>query len=74
MGLFNFKKEKNSNNVIDLNGYIIDKEQGILIGVPVGLSVYNIPSSVKEISAQALNGMKRSAVEIDFSNNSYITI
>lgn len=73
MGLFNFKKEKNSNNVIDLNGYIIDKEQGILIGVPVGLSVYNIPSSVKEISAQALNGMKRSAVEIDFSNNSYIT-
>lgn len=71
MGFFNNrKKEQNT----DLDGYIIDMKQGLLIKVPTNLSVYNIPSVVKEISMSALNNMKQSAIQIDFSNNTDITV
>lgn len=66
MGFFNSKKKEQN---LDLDGYIIDAERGLLIKVPSNLSVYNIPSIVKEISMSALNNMKQSAEEINFSLN-----
>lgn len=66
MGFFNKKIN------LDLDGYIIDTERGLLIKAPINLSVYNIPSVVKEISISALNNMKQSAVEINFSHNTNI--
>lgn len=69
MGLFNIKKKEQT---LDLNGYIIDTVRGLLIKAPVNLSTYNIPPVVKEISLIALNNMKESAVEINFSNNTNI--
>lgn len=66
MGFLNSKKKEQN---LDLDGYIIDTERGLLINVPTNLSVYNIPSIVKEISMSVLNNMKQSAEEINFSLN-----
>lgn len=66
MGFFNSKKKGQN---LDLDGYIIDAERGLLIKAPYNLSIYNIPSIVKEISMSALNNMKQSAEEINFSLN-----
>lgn len=72
MNIFNFNKS-NKNQTININGYIIDKDSGELIEVPIGLPIYEIPSEVKRISIVGLNSMKQSAIEVNFSNNESIT-
>lgn len=71
MAIFVFDKN-NRNQTMNINGYIIDQD-GKLINVPIGLSIYEIPSEVSSISLSALNSMKSKAIEIDFSNNYNIT-
>lgn len=67
MGFFRKNKE------IDIDGYIIDQNSGELLKVPMGQTIYEIPSEVKGISMATLNSMKPSATEIDFSSNKNIT-
>lgn len=46
MGLFDAKPKQQLKNI---NGYIIDELTGMLIDVPKGLKVYNIPKEVKKL-------------------------
>lgn len=77
MGIFDRKPKQ---QLKDINGYIIDQLTGMLVDVPKGLQVYNIPKEVKQldpnlnmIANKALAGMS-GATEINFGDGSITKI
>ena len=55
--IFNFFNSKSNQKLININGYVIDENSGILIDVPKGLSVYTVPKEVKKLSGNDLSLM-----------------
>ncbi len=55
--IFNFFNSKPNQKLININGYLIDENSGILIDVPKGLSVYTVPKEVKKLSGNDLSLM-----------------
>lgn len=67
-----YSKQKNL-NIININGYVIDQESGLLISVPKHLKVYNIPQEVKMLPETMFIEF-RDAEEVYFADNSILKL
>ena len=65
--------EEEKTKVINIDGFELDSETGIILSAPEGLEVYNLPLETKGVSSGASYTMSKSAVEVHFHPKSKIT-
>ena len=65
--------EEEKEEIINVDGYEIDAKTGLVISVPKGLEIYNLPLECKGFSDKANETMLASVVEIHFHPDSKIT-